>query len=154
MLTDWLLDPVRRWQMLLRAVEAAVGVFCGGAVLHLLEYRARVVVDVDPWRWWWLPLILGAGVLAEWAVYEFLLEPYFGAGPYWERGPREGKTFIKWAAVLVLAGVLAGCAAPGALTVQPESGKRFIQWQARENCEAVYLPTTIPSVHVPGIRCP
>lgn len=55
---------------------------------------------------------------------------------------------------VAIVALVTACAAPGVVTVQPETGKRFLQWQAREACEAVYLPTGVPNVYLPGIRCP
>lgn len=80
MLTDWMFDPQRRRNVLARVVESYVPALPWALWL---------------WGWWGF---VGAFLapLTEWLFYEFILEPYWWAGPYWERGPRDGKTFIRW----------------------------------------------------------
>jgi hypothetical protein len=81
MLTDWMRDSVRRWHVLTRVVETTVPAF----LLLLLPLGCGRAL-----------LLAGLLVIAEWFLYEFVLEPHCGAGPYWERGPRTGETFVKW----------------------------------------------------------
>lgn len=81
MLLDWLHDPQRRKQVCARVVES---------------YYPAIPWALYIWGWWG---ILGAllAPLGEFLLYEFVLEPFWPwVGPYWERGPREGKTFVKW----------------------------------------------------------
>lgn len=80
-LTDWLRDPLRRRNVALRVLETLLPA--------VLLFWALVP--------WWAALGL-AGLLTalEFALYEFILEPYLHAGPYWERGPRDGETFTRW----------------------------------------------------------
>jgi hypothetical protein len=78
MLTDWLKDPQRRWQMWLRVLET---------------YIPATLVLLYPCGAWALAYA-AAITLGEFLLYEFVLEPYCGAGPYWERTPPDGKSFI------------------------------------------------------------
>lgn len=48
-----------------------------------------------PLLWWAIPASL-AILLGEFLLYEFVLEPLGLTGHYWERGPRDGETFIYW----------------------------------------------------------
>ena len=75
----WLEDPVRRWHMVTRILETAAPAWLA---LHFFWKRLPTWVVVA--------LIL----LGEFMLYEFLLEPRMGAGPYWERGPRDFETFV------------------------------------------------------------
>lgn len=73
-------DPLRRRNLAGRVFEALVG---GGAAIG------------GAWVWGW-PAGLLLAPLAEFVVYEFLLEPLGWAGHYFERGPREGEAFTEW----------------------------------------------------------
>lgn len=65
MLTDWWFDSIRRKQVFWRIVEA-----WAGGIAALLT------------GWWWMWLTVP---LAEWLLFEFILEPLGLAGSYWER---------------------------------------------------------------------
>ncbi len=78
---DALLDPVRRRHVLARVAESALPV--AGALW---------IAAVRPG---WLLGLTAAVVLAEFLLYELVLEPLGWAGPYWERGPRDGETFLR-----------------------------------------------------------
>ncbi len=79
---DALLDPVRRRQVLSRVAESALPVTGAlwvagvGSVLSLIGLTA-------------------ATIIAEFLLYELVLEPLGWAGPYWERGPRDGATYSR-----------------------------------------------------------
>ena len=83
MLLDWTQDPVRRRHVAFRVVETLVPAFL-----------------VLWWQVGWLRAVGCAAGLAllEWALYEFVLEPFFPrwTGPYWERGPQPNETFVRW----------------------------------------------------------
>lgn len=81
MMLDWMRDPIRRWHVGTRIIETVVPAFL---VLWWLVV------------WWMAGLLAGALMVGEWVLYEFVLEPYCGAGPYFERGPRNGETFTRW----------------------------------------------------------
>jgi hypothetical protein len=69
MLTAWVKDPIRRWAVFLRVIETFIP-----ATLLLLWFTGL-------WA-----LAYAAGItLGEFLLYEFVLEPYCGAAPYWER---------------------------------------------------------------------
>jgi hypothetical protein len=77
-------DPARRRHVLTRSIEGV----CGG------------VAAVCSYRLFGLAGALAAPI-AEYLVYEYAIEPLARlrgfpswAGPYWERGPRDGETFI------------------------------------------------------------
>ena len=72
---DAFLDPQRRKQVAWRCVESLVGL---------------LIVAFAGWPW------VLAGLLAEFVVYEYILEPLGLSGPYWERTPPDGKTFTRW----------------------------------------------------------
>ena len=79
---DWLLDPQRRKQVCSRTVEQWVPTF-----LVLLWFMP-----------WMQAATLTTGIVfLTFVFYEFLLEPFWSwVGNYWERGPRDGTTFVKW----------------------------------------------------------
>ena len=81
-LRDGWMDPLRRRNSVARIVEGMVG---GAASI------TSFVILPFPWAL----VALGIGVLAEFVVYEFVLEPLGWIGPYWERGPRDGETFTR-----------------------------------------------------------
>ena len=72
---DAFIDPQRRKQVLFRSVESLIGL---------------LIVAFLGWKF--IPL----GLLAEFLLYEFVLEPFKLAGPYWERTAVEGTTFTRW----------------------------------------------------------
>lgn len=76
---DAFADPLRRRNTLARIGECCVG-----------GLTAVLTAAFAPYG---LFLALPAGALAEFLVYEFLLEPLGYAGHYWERGPRDGEEF-------------------------------------------------------------
>lgn len=92
MLTDWLSDPQRRWQVLWKTVEVGIAVLVALAIFQAgMRKRpgrpAAVAIVVAA---------LAAGILASWLAYEFIFEPLRLAGPYWERTPALGTTFRRW----------------------------------------------------------
>ena len=102
-------DPIRRLHILWRVVEGYIG---GVAVLAAWEgwltrdFVLRDQLDVLAMVALYPPIWLCAlaAPLAEYLVYEFLLEPWAKwrvrrgkastAGPYYERGPQDGERFI------------------------------------------------------------
>jgi hypothetical protein len=55
--------------------------------------------------------------------------------------------------IILLLMALTGCVATQA-SATPEPGKQFLQWQAKPECQPVYLPTKDPGLYITGIRCP
>jgi hypothetical protein len=92
MLTDWLHDPQRQWQVLWKVVEVAVGILVALAVYAAWTRRRRGRLGLASI----VAAALLAGILVGFLVYEFVLEPLRLAGPYWERGPVPGTTFRRW----------------------------------------------------------
>lgn len=80
------IDPVRRKHVLARILEG----MCGG----LMGVGAFCLIRAGyPWYW---ALAVGVVVapLAEYAIFEFVLEPLTKwTGNYWERGPRDDEKF-------------------------------------------------------------
>lgn len=92
MLTDWLDDPQRRWQVFWKAVEVVIAI-----LVALATFWAGM--RKKPGRPAAIAVVITAaavGVLASWLAYEFILEPLGLAGPYWERTPAAGTTFRHW----------------------------------------------------------
>ena len=96
-----LADPIRRRNLFWRIVEGYVG-----GLAAVLLWGTFWTAETD-WLRWYEPALdmlaswkLYAGALAaplaEFLVYEFVLEPLGVAGHYWERGPRDGETFRYW----------------------------------------------------------
>ena len=77
---DGWVDPIRRRNSISRIVEGLIG--C------LVTLMGFVFLPFP-----WVILSPGLGVLAEFIVYEFVLEPCGFSGHYWERGPRSGEEF-------------------------------------------------------------
>ena len=75
---DAWIDPVRRRHSISRIVESYVPI---GALLLVLGHGFA--------SFGWAAL----GVLLEFLLYEWILEPLALAPPYWERGPSPGETF-------------------------------------------------------------
>ena len=79
------IDPQRRKHVVSRVLEGLTGT----TVCYALAYLPF------PWNLVAIP----AGVVAEYAIYEYVLEPegrrrhWFTTGHYWERAPRDGETF-------------------------------------------------------------
>lgn len=92
MLTDWLHDPQRQWQIFWKAVEIAVAILIALAIFAAGTRKRRSRLATVG--------VVAAGVIAGiaggWLVYEFVLEPLGLAGPYWERTPVPGTTFRRW----------------------------------------------------------
>lgn len=76
-------DPIRRRNVVARIIEGLGG---GLAVAGPVS----LVVGA-----WWPLLLAPLAPLAEFVIYEFLLEPAGLSGHYWERGPRDGEVF-RW----------------------------------------------------------
>lgn len=83
-LTDWLQDPVRVRHVILRVMETVLP-----AIVVLYGLRVRWRRRIPTWA------VVALILLGEFLLYEFVLEPYWGAGPYWERGPQDWEVFIK-----------------------------------------------------------
>jgi hypothetical protein len=49
--------------------------------------------------------------------------------------------------------LLTGCVATQ-VSVAPEPGKQFLQWQAKPECQPVYLTAKDPGLYITGIQCP
>lgn len=81
-ITNAWLDPVRRRHSISRIVEGYAG---GLAVVWFL--------GVSPWA---KPFAALLAPLAEYIVFEYVLEPLGMSGSYWERAPGEGETFTRW----------------------------------------------------------
>ena len=75
------LDPVRRRHSLSRIIEGYIG---GLAVVWFL--------GVSPWA---KPFVALLAPLAEYLVFEYVLEPLGIAGHYWERAAGEGEVFTR-----------------------------------------------------------
>jgi hypothetical protein len=73
-LYDFIRSPLRIRNFFGRVLESLVGI----GVFYLLGPSWAAV---------------GWGVLAEFVLYEFVLEPLGFVGPYFERGPRDGEKF-------------------------------------------------------------
>jgi hypothetical protein len=90
MCLDWLKDPQRVKHVIWRAVQCYVGWLVGWACLL---WFAGIWV----WQAWAIGLGLGLiSVLANFLVFEFVLEPLGLLGPYWEGGPEDGKPYTHW----------------------------------------------------------
>lgn len=93
-------DPIRLRHFIWRCVEGYVG----GAVVLLFVWWEYGLAPRAFWQWVALVTTPGAAPLAEYLVYEYFIEPWARsramrglpstAGPYFERGPRDGETFI------------------------------------------------------------
>jgi hypothetical protein len=70
-----LFDPQRRKQIIWRCVESLAGL---------------ILVAIFGW------MVIPLGILLDFLLYEYVLEPKKLAGPYWERTPVEGTTFTHW----------------------------------------------------------
>jgi hypothetical protein len=92
MLTDWLDDPQRQWQIFWKVVDISVSILVALAVFAVGTRGKRTCLRTV----WIVVAAVAAGVLAGWLVYEFVLEPLRFAGPYWERTPAPGTTFRRW----------------------------------------------------------
>ena len=79
-LADAWRDPVRWRNSISRIAEGWVG----GALAAWLAGGGA-----------WSPLIGLAAPAAEFAVYEYVLEPLGLTGHYWERGPRWNERFVR-----------------------------------------------------------
>ena len=77
MFINALKDRLRRRNLVFRIIESSVGILIAIGVTY----------------GWGLPIGVIVGVMGEFLVYEFILEPAGLAGPYWERGPRDGERF-------------------------------------------------------------
>lgn len=92
MLTDWLHDPQRRWQVFWKTVEVGIAILVALAIFQAGMRRrpgrpAAVAIVVAA---------VVAGILASWLAYEFIFEPLRLSGPYWERTPAPGTTYRWW----------------------------------------------------------
>lgn len=80
-------DPIRRLHIAVKILR-----------LHLAAAAAVAVLPYSPW------LAAPAAVATDYAVYEYVLEPWSKArvragkpslqGPYWETGPADGERFV------------------------------------------------------------
>lgn len=96
---DCFSDPIRWRHLVWRGVEGYVG---GAVAVGLLRYQLGVIPR-GGWQWAAVVTVPLAGVVAEYLVYEYLIEPWARmrvragkpstAGPYFERGPRDGEAF-------------------------------------------------------------
>ena len=100
MLTDWLFDPVRRRHVVVKCLESAVGIavayLTAGVTTEVLSANAVTLTGQYVAQFVGMLVGVPCGVLGDFLFYEFVSERYLGAGPYWERGPADGETFIKW----------------------------------------------------------
>lgn len=95
-----LADPIRRRNLAARIVEGycgglavLVGVALHSAWLFGSPWSVVLLWLVSAWETWAMAAL---APLAEFVVYEFLLEPLGWSGHFWERGPRDGEVFTYW----------------------------------------------------------
>jgi hypothetical protein len=97
---DCFSDPIRWRHFVWRWVEGYVG----GVAVLLLCWAEFGIAPQGCWQWAGIVSVPSGAPLAEYLVYEYLIEPWARwrvhhgkpstAGPYFERGPRDGERFI------------------------------------------------------------
>jgi len=93
-------DPIRRRNVCSRIVEGVIGctttmgIFTALTILSLQYLTSWSSLGVSVF----INLVLSVfiGVMMEFIYYEYIAEPLGWSGHYWERGPRDGETFIYW----------------------------------------------------------
>jgi uncharacterized lipoprotein YajG len=66
---------------------------------------------------------------------------------------RENRIITVLAVIVLVLALLTGCVTTQT-SIAPEPGKQFLQWQAKPECQPVYLPAKDPGLYIIGIRCP